>query len=189
MISYAPHFISTVAMVGMINVLLANQGVVNNLIIKAGGSKVDFLSSPTSFVWVYVLSSVWQAMGWNSVVYFSVLSGIDPQMHEAAKIDGANKLQRILNVDIPTIMPTMVVMLILNVGNLMSVGWEKIYLMQNALNLSTSEVISTYVYKIGLQDAQYSYSTAVGLFNSLVNLILIVGVNTITKRIDGTSLW
>ena len=189
MISYAPHFISTVAMVGMINVLLANQGVVNNLIIKAGGTKVDFLSNPTSFIWVYVLFTVWQNTGWNSVIYFSVLAGIDPQLHEAASIDGASRFKQILHVDLPSILPTMIVMLILNCGNLMTIGWEMIYLMQNSLNLSTSEVISTYVYKIGLQNAEYSYSTAVGLFNSVVNLVLIVTVNTIARKVNNTSLW
>lgn len=189
MISYAPHFISTVAMVGMINVLLANQGVVNSVIQELGGSRVDFLSKPASFIWVYVISAVWQTTGWNSVIYFSVLAGIDPQLHEAACIDGANRLQRIWHVDLPGIMPTMIVMLILNCGNIMTIGWEKIFLMQNPLNLSTSEVISTYVYKIGLQNAEYSYSTAVGLFNSAVNLVLIVSVNAIAKRFNNTSLW
>ena len=128
-------------------------------------------------------------MGWGSVIYFSVLAGIDVSMHEAAYIDGATKMQRILYIDLPSIAPTMVIMLILNCGSIMSVGYEKIYLMQNPLNLSASEIISTYVYKMGLINSDFSYSAAIGLFNSVVNLVLLVLVNTIARKISDNSLW
>ena len=189
MISYAPHFISTVAIVGMISIMFSNQGLVNALVKRAGGTYQNLLMTPEGFLWIYVLSGVWQGMGWGSVIYFSVLAGVDPGMHEAAYMDGATKLQRILHIDIPSIAPTMVIMLILNCGSIMSVGYEKIYLMQNSLNVSASEVISTYVYKMGLINMDYSYSAAVGLFNSVVNMVLLLFVNTIARKVSDTSLW
>ena len=189
MISYAPHFISTVAIVGMISIMFSNQGLVNALVKRTGGTYQNLLMTPEGFLWIYVLSGVWQGMGWGSVIYFSVLSGVDPGMHEAAYMDGATKLQRILHIDIPSIAPTMVIMLILNCGSIMSVGYEKIYLMQNSLNVSASEVISTYVYKMGLINMDYSYSAAVGLFNSVVNMVLLLFVNTIARKVSDTSLW
>lgn len=188
-ISYAPHFISTVAIVGMLSIMLSSRGLFNAILGRFGVGPVSFLTDPNKFVFVYVLSGIWQGMGWGSVIYFSVLSGIDPQMHEAVTIDGATKLQRIWYIDLPTIAPTMIILLIMNCGSIMSVGWEKIYLMQNSLNLSTSEVISTYVYKIGLINADYSYSAAVGLFNSVVNLVMLLIVNAIARRVSETSLW
>lgn len=190
MISYAPHFISTVAIAGMITILFSSQGPVAALMNRMGNANyTNLLTSPTAFVWIYVLSGMWQGMGWGSVIYFSVLSGIDTALHEAAYIDGATKLQRILHIDIPSIAPTMIIMLILNCGSILSVGYEKIYLLQNSLNLSTSEVISTYVYKIGLINADFSYSAAIGLFNSVVNLTLLVLVNTIARKVGENSLW
>lgn len=190
MISYAPHFISTVAIAGMITILFSSQGPVAALMRRMGSADyTNLLTSPTAFVWIYVLSGMWQGMGWGSVIYFSVLSGIDTSLHEAAYIDGATKLQRILHIDIPSIAPTMIIMLILNCGSILSVGYEKIYLLQNSLNLSTSEVISTYVYKIGLINADFSYSAAIGLFNSVVNLTLLVLVNTIARKVGENSLW
>lgn len=189
MISYAPHFISTVAIVGMITIMFSNQGPVSALYQRLGKSYSNLLTDPNSFVWIYVLSGVWQGMGWGSVIYFSVLAGVDVTMHEAAYIDGATKFQRILYIDIPSITPTMVIMLIMNCGSILSVGYEKIYLMQNPLNLASSEVISTYVYKMGLLNADFSYSAAIGLFNSVVNLILLVTVNTIARKVSDNSLW
>jgi len=190
MVSYAPHFISTVAIAGMLTILFSNQGPVAAMVKNQfGGSYENLLVKPLGFLWVYVLSGVWQGMGWGSVIYFSVLSGIDTSIHEAAYIDGASKLQRIIHIDIPSIMPTMTIMLILNCGSILSVGYEKIYLLQNSLNLSMSEVISTYVYKMGLLNADFSYSAAIGLFNSLVNLVLLVLVNTVARRVGETSLW
>ena len=178
-----------VAIVGMISIMFSNQGLVNALVKRTGGTYQNLLMTPEGFLWIYVLSGVWQGMGWGSVIYFSVLSGVDPGMHEAAYMDGATKLQRILHIDIPSIAPTMVIMLILNCGSIMSVGYEKIYLMQNSLNVSASEVISTYVYKMGLINMDYSYSAAVGLFNSVVNMVLLLFVNTIARRVSDTSLW
>ncbi|MDD6885040.1 MAG: ABC transporter permease subunit [Eubacteriales bacterium] len=189
MISYAPHFVSTVAIVGMITIMFSNQGLVSAVARRLGLPYTNLLISPTSFVWIYVLSGIWQGMGWGSVIYFSVLAGIDVSMHEAAYIDGATKMQRILYIDLPSIAPTMVIMLILNCGSIMSVGYEKIYLMQNPLNLSASEIISTYVYKMGLINSDFSYSAAIGLFNSVVNLVLLVLVNTIARKISDNSLW
>lgn len=188
-LSYAPHFISTVAIVGMLTIMLSTRGLFNAVLARFGAGPVPFLTDPVKFVYVYVLSGIWQNMGWGSVIYFSVLSGIDPQMHEAALIDGANKMQRIRYIDLPTIAPTMIILLIMNCGSILSVGWEKIYLMQNSLNLSASEVISTYVYKIGLINADYSYSAAIGLFNSVVNLAMLLIVNGIARRVSETSLW
>ncbi len=189
LISYAPHFISSVAVVGIIQVMFASQGLVNGVLGRLGLGSVQYLSSPKAFVWLYVLSGVWQNAGWNSVIYFSTLAGVDPQMYEAAYIDGANKVQRIWYIDLPSILPTMIILLILRSGQIMSVGYEKVYLMQNALNASTSEIISTYVYKMGLQKAQYSFSSAVGLFNSAINLVLLLSVNMISRRVNQTSLW
>ena len=141
------------------------------------------------FVPVMIISGIWQNCGWNAIVYIAALSGVDQQLHEAARIDGANRLQKIWYIDIPGILPTIVILFIMNCGNLMSVGYEKVYLLQNSMNISASEVISTYVYKVGLLSAQYSYSTAIGLFNSVVNVILLLIVNKIAKRFGETSLF
>ena len=154
-----------------------------------GGEAIPFLSKENMFPSIYVWSGVWQGTGWGSVVYIAALSGVSPELLEAATLDGASRMQKIWYVNIPAIFPTMVIMLILNCGNLLSVGYEKIYLLQNPLNTATSEVISTYVYKTGLISAQYSFSTAVGLFNSFVNLILLVLVNGIARKLNETSLW
>ena len=188
-ITYAPHFISTIVMVSMINIMLDSNGVINMIITRLGGTAIPFITDPNLFRDVYVLSGVWQNAGWGSIIYLSALAGIDPNLHEAAMIDGASRFQRIWHVNIPGILPTIVIMFILQVGSFMSIGFEKIYLMQNALNLSTSEVITTYVYKVGLQQVQFSFSSAVGLFNSGINLILLTAVNVITRRLTESSLW
>ena len=194
-ITYMPHFISTVVIVGMI-LQIANPrvGLYGTLTHALTGSYPnDPLGNPTVFVHLYVWSGIWQQFGWGSIVYLAALSSVDPQLHEAAIIDGASRWQRILHVDFPCILPTATIMLIMRAGNVMSVGYEKIYLMQNNLNLATSEVISTYVYKIGLGAGSsvpnYSLSTAIGLFNSIINLILICTVNAITRKLSETSLW
>lgn len=192
MISYAPHFISTVVMCGMIlQFLSVRSGMVNHLLRGLGFQAVDFLGQAAYFPSVYVWTGVWQNMGYGSIIYLSALSGVDPELHESARIDGASLVQRILHVDLPTILPTIMIMFILNCGHVLSVGYEKIYLLQNTLNISTSEVISTYVYKQGLASAvpQYSYSTAVGLFVSAVNLVMLALVNGMSKRLSKTSLW
>jgi putative aldouronate transport system permease protein len=189
-ITYAPHFISMVVMVSMIMILLnPTYGIVNQLIGLFGIEPVDFMTKRQWFKSIYVLSDIWQNAGWGSIIYLAALAGVDPEQHESAMIDGASRLHRIWHINIPGIMPTMVILFILNAGGLMSVGFEKVFLMQNPLNTSSSEVISTYVYKVGLLQVQYSFAAAVGLFNSVINFILLLTVNSIAKRINDTSLW
>ncbi|WP_249866537.1 ABC transporter permease [Paenibacillus konkukensis] len=190
MVTYAPYFISTVVMVSMIILLLSPRlGVVNHLLGLAGIGEINFLGDPGLFRSIFVWSDVWQHTGYAAVIYLAALAGVDPTLYEAAKVDGASRLQKIGHVDLPGILPTAVILLILNVGNIMSLGFEKIYLMQNPLNLMTSEIIATYVYKIGLLNANFSFASAVGLFNSVVNLLLLVTVNAVAKRISSSSLW
>jgi len=190
LVAYAPYFISTVIMVSMLMLVFSPRlGVVNLGLQAIGSQPINFFGIPDAFPSLYVWSGVWQYSGYSAVVYLAALAGVDPQLYEAAKVDGASRIQRILNIDLPGIMPVMVIILILNVGNLLAVGFEKAFLMQNPLNLGTSEIIATYVYKVGLLNANYSFGTAVGLFNSVVNMVLLVLVNTVAKRIADTSLW
>ena len=187
---YAPHFVSTVVLVGMINVMFsANSGVVNTVIELLGGERILFTGQANVFPHLYVWSGIWQNMGWNSIIYFAALSSVSADLHDAAIVDGASKLQRILHIDLPTIAPTITIMMVLQMGQLMNVGFEKVYLMQNNLNLQTAETIQTYVYKQGLLNADYGYSTAVGLFNNVVNFVLLFIVNLTTKKMGGASLW
>lgn len=189
---YLPHFISTVVIVSIVmRMLNPNLGAVSKLIQLFGGTNADLMGVPAAFPHIYVLSGLWQNAGWGTIIYLATLTGVDPQQHEAAMIDGATRLQRVLHVDIPAIIPTAVIMLILNCGKVINVGSEKVLLMQNTLNLSRSEVISTYVYKIGIASntPQYSLSAAVGLFNSVVNFILVITVNRISRHYTETSLW
>lgn len=189
-VTYAPHFISTVVVVGMLYIFLSpHTGLVNHMIKAFGGDPVFFLGSEGWFKHIFVMSGVWQNAGWGTIIYLAALSGINPELHEAAVVDGANKFQRVWNVDIPGILPTVIIMLILSMGHFMNVGFEKAFLMQNSLNATSSEVIQTYVYKTGLQGAQYSYSAAIGLFNSLINFLLLVIVNTVARRTEQASLW
>lgn len=189
-ITYAPYFISVVVLSGMIiSFLNPSSGIINQVISFFGGEPIPFLSKSNLFPHIYVWSGIWQATGWGSVIYFAALSGVDPQLLEAATLDGATRFQKIVHVNFPVLVPTMVIMLILNCGNLLSVGYEKILLLQNPLNTATSEVISTYVYKLGMVNAQYSFSTAVGLFNSVVNLVLLLLVNAFARKVSETSLW
>jgi putative aldouronate transport system permease protein len=188
-ITYAPHFISVVVFCGMIIAFLDPEtGIVNNVLKWLGFEPIRFMESPAWFKSIYVWSNEWQNLGWGAIIYLAALAGIDPQLHEAAKVDGATRLQRIWHINLPGIMPTIIILLILNMGNLMSIGFEKILLLQNDLNLDSSQVIQTYVYNAGLLHGQYSYSTAVGLFNSVVNFILLVTFNQLARR-TGTSLW
>ncbi|ODB53462.1 sugar ABC transporter permease [Paenibacillus polymyxa] len=187
---YAPHFISTVVLVGMLNVFLSpNSGIVNHIITWFGGDPIMFLADEGWFRPLYILSGVWQETGFATIIYLAALAGVNPELHEAAIMDGASKWKRVMHVDIPSILPTIVILLILALGNIMGIGFEKAFLMQNDLNYATSNIIPTYVYEIGIQKAQYSFSTAVGLFNSVVNIILIVTVNRIAKKLTETSLW
>jgi putative aldouronate transport system permease protein len=190
MVTYAPYFISTVIMIAMIMLFLSPRlGVVNLGLERIGMKAINFLGIPNLFPSIYVWSGVWQYSGYSAIIYLAALSGVDPELYEAAKVDGASRIQRILNIDLPGIMPVAVILLILNVGSLLGVGFEKVYLLQNPLNLETSEVIATYVYKIGLLNSNFSFGTAVGLFNSTVNMILLVLVNFIAKRVSDMSLW
>lgn len=189
-VTYAPHFISVVVMAGMIIAFTSPGSGLINLAIKAfGGEPVPFLTEPGWFKSVFVLSGVWQSMGWGTIIYLAALAGVDPQQHEAAMIDGATRFQRVWHINLPSIVPTMVILLILNVGSFMSVGFEKVFLLQNPLNLESSDVISTYVYRSGLVQGQFSFSAAIGLFNSVINFILLLTVNRIAKRLNETSLW
>ncbi|HHY23008.1 MAG TPA: sugar ABC transporter permease [Clostridiaceae bacterium] len=189
-VSYAPHFISTVVIVGIIIAFLSpTTGVINHIIVACGGETKPFMIMPGWFKSIYVWSGVWQSMGWSAIIYLAALSGIDPQQHEAAVIDGANRFERIWHINIPGILPTIIILLILNMGSIMNVGFEKIYLMQNPLNFEASDVISTYVYRTGLIDADFSFSTAVGLFNSVINFIILIIVNIISGKASEISLW
>lgn len=186
---YIPHFLSTVVIVGMLLLFLKPDGLINQLITLFGGKPIFFITEPAWFKTLYVFSDVWQTMGWSSIIYLAALTAVDKQLHEAAIIDGASRLQRIWHINIPTILPTIVILFILNAGSVMSVGFEKIFLMQNDLNLSSSDVISTFVYRSGILEAQYSFSAAVGLFNSIINFIMLIMVNYFAKKINQTSLW
>ena len=189
-VTYAPHFLSTVVLVGMLNTMLSpRSGIINELLKVFGMEPIYFMGEPAWFKTIYVLSDIWQNAGWNSVIYMAALAGIDQQLYEAAIVDGATKMQRTWHITIPGILPTAITLLILNTGKIMNVGFEKVYLMQNGLNLMSSEVIATYVYKVGLVGAEYSFSTAVGLFNSVINCILLIIVNRISRKTTETSLW
>ena len=189
-ITYAPHFISMVVMCSMIILFPSpSSGVLNRIIELLGGQSVYFMGKPEYFKTIYVLSGVWQNTGWSSIIYMAALSGIDPQLHEAATIDGASRLQRVWHINLPGILPTAVILLIMNCGSLMSIGFEKAFLLMNDLNRAAAEIISTFVYQRGLIDRNYSSAAAIGLFNSAINLVLLLGVNAIARRVSDTSLW
>ena len=189
-VTYMPYFISVMVLVGMMNIFFSsNYGVVNMVLKALGMEAYTFMSSEASFRHMYVWSGIWQGMGYSSVIYFAALAGIDPTLYEAAELDGASKLQRILYIDLPSIMPTVIIMLIMSAGNLMSVGFEKAYLMQNDRNSGVSEILSTYVYKVGLIDARYSFSAAINLFNSVINFEILITINKISGKLSETSLW
>ncbi|UVI33762.1 ABC transporter permease [Paenibacillus spongiae] len=189
-ITYAPHFISMVVMAGMIITFLSpSTGMITRLIELFGIEAPQFLNEPAWFKTIYVISGVWQNAGWGTIIYLAALSAVDPQLHEAAIVDGASRFKRMLHINLPTIIPTITILLILNTGNILGVGYEKILLLQNSLNMEASDVISTFVYRTGLVSAQYSFSTAVGLFNSIVNAIMLITVNQIAKRTSDNSLW
>lgn len=190
---YMPHFISTVVMVSLMRVFLStNSGLISHALKGIGAipQSANLLGDKESFVWVYVLTSIWQNCGWDSIIYLAALSNVDSQLYEACRIDGANRLQMVWHIDIPTILPTMVILLILNSGGILAVGFEKAFLMQNNMNLQVSQVISTYVYSISLRNVpQFSFGAAIGLFNTLVNFVFLVIVNTVSKRLSDVSLW
>jgi len=186
---YAPSFISTVIIVGMIYVLLSpRSGLINHVLTLFGGDPIFFLAEPSWFRPIYVGSGVWQEAGFSMIVYLAALAGIDPALHEAAKIDGASVLQRMRHIDLPGIMPVVSILFILAIGNLLNVGFEKALLLQTPLNASTSQIIQTYVYQAGLQEGQFSYSAAIGLFNSILNLALLLTFNWVARRFQQNSL-
>ncbi|RCX13559.1 putative aldouronate transport system permease protein [Fontibacillus phaseoli] len=187
---YAPNFISVVVVVGMLFIFLSPTGPINQLVVWMTGEPLMFMSRPEYFRWIYILSDIWTGAGWSSIIYVAALANVDPELHNAASLDGANLFQRIRNIDLPTIRPIMAIVFILAAGGIMSIGFEKAYLMQTAMNLPTSEIIPTYVYKIGLQSGDYAYSAAVGLFNAVINVILLVTVNFIVKKLnEGEGLY
>ena len=189
-VTYAPHFISTVVMVSLLFCLLSTRnGIINRIIMFFGGEAVPFMRDAEYFRGTYIVSGIWQSMGFSAIIYIAALAGISSELHEAAIIDGASKWQRVIHIDIPGILPTITILLIMRSGSIMSVGFEKVFLMQTSLNLKRSQVISTYVYQVGLVDANFSFSAAVGFFNSIVNFIMIMLVNFISSKISETSLW
>ena len=190
MVTYAPYFISTVVIISMTLLFLSPRlGLVSDVTSFLGLGVIDFLGDPDFFRHIYVATDIWQTMGYSAVIYMAALSSIDTSLYEAARVDGASRLQKIWHVDLPGIMPTAITILILGVGNVMAIGFEKAFLLQNSLNLSTSEIIPTYVYKVGLLNADFSQAAAIGLFNGLINLVLLLGVNSLAKRLTGTGLW
>lgn len=187
--TYLPHFISTVVMCGMIILFLSpSQGIIARLLSLIGITLPNLMGKASAFPGIYVWTEAWQHVGWDSILYIAALSAVDPSLYEAATMDGANKWQKLINIDLPMLMPTATVMFILRAGSVMSVGFEKVYLLQNTLNSSASEIIATYVYKMGLVSSQYSLSSAIGLFNNVINLILLLVVNYISKKMSDTSL-
>lgn len=189
-VSYMPHFISTVVMVGLMLILLSpSTGLVGNLYKLFGAEAPDLIGSAAWFSSLYVWSDVWQHVGWDSIIFIAALSTVDPSLYEAATVDGASRWHKIRYIDLPMLMPTAITLLILRVGGLLGVGFEKVYLMQNDLNITASEILSTYIYKIGLLSSQYSFSSAVNLFNTVINFLLLILVNQISKKYSENSLW
>jgi putative aldouronate transport system permease protein len=190
MITYMPHFISIVIVCGMIMLFFnRSSGMINNFIHMLGGQRIDFMTNPKYFRTIYVWSGVWKGIGWGSIIYLSALSGVSPELVEAARIDGATRLQIIWHINIPAIIPTIVILFILSTGGILSVDFTKIFLLQNDLNKEVSSVISTYVYEIGLVSQQYSYSTAIGLFNTAISVALLLFVNKIANKVSGITIW
>ncbi|SDD56182.1 putative aldouronate transport system permease protein [Paenibacillus sp. UNCCL117] len=188
-VTYMPHFISLVVICGIIKDFTSSEGVINDLLVWMGFERSTFLLDPELFRTVYVSSGIWQHIGWGTIIYLAALTGIDPEQYEAARMDGAGRWKQMLNVTIPGIMPTIVILLILEMGRMMNVGFEKIILLYNPGTYETADVVSSYVYRVGLQDFNYSFSSAVGLFNSAVNFTLLVFSNWLSRRLNDTSLW
>ncbi len=189
-ISYFPHFISVVIICGLLKQYLSvTNGVVNALIEALGGEKINFLQEPSWFRTVYIASGVWQGIGWSSIIYYATLTSIDTSLFEAAQIDGANRLQRVWHISVPSLIPTMVTLLLMQLGNVMNVGFEKVLLLYNSSTYSTSDILSTYVYRVGITQMKYSFASAVGLFNNVVGLIIVMFFNTLSRKLADTSLW
>lgn len=187
--SYLPHFISMVVICGMIKTFVANDGLIGSVIAMVTGNNVSMLMKADYFLPIYVISDIWQTVGWGSIVYLAALSAVDPQLYEAAKIDGAGKLRQTFAITLPSVSTTIITMFILRVGKVMNVGYEKIILLYNPVIFNKSDVISSYVYRMGFENQNWSYSAAVGLFNSVINLLLLLITNKMSKKLQGTSLW
>lgn len=189
-ISYMPHFVSTVVLVSLLTVLFSpNVGVIGQKLAESGITKINILGSTKTFIGLYIGSEIWQHSGWNCIIYLAALSSVDPQLHDAARIDGANRFQIIQHISMPALKPTIIMLLILSMGSLLNTSFEKIYLMQNSMNLSVSEVINTYVYKIGMESNQFSYAAAIGLFNTLINFAFLIVTNWIGKKTANISIF
>lgn len=189
-ITYLPHFISVVVLVGMMSCMFSvNSGWVNTIVKAVGGTPAYIMGEAKYFRHVYVWSGVWQQMGWDSIIYLAALTGIDPELHEAAMIDGAGRLKRMWHIELPSIMPTIAILLIMQFGSMMSLGFDKAYIMQNSLNYAVSEVLPTYIYKQGIKSTKYSYSAAIGLFNNVINMVLLLVVNKLSDKLSGNSMF
>lgn len=188
-VSYLPHFISVVVIVGIVSDFFAMDGVINKMIVALGGEAYSYMSDASYIRGIYVGSGLWQELGWNAIIYIAALSGINAELYEAATIDGAGRLRKLWHITIPGIAPTIIITLLLSMSAMLTVGFDKIFLMQNSLNTQVSEVISTYVYKRGIESGSFSFATAVGLFNNIINVILIAAVNKASKKINDVSLW
>ncbi len=188
-ISYLPHFMSIVIVAGVVLQLTSETGTINQILQAFGGEMIRFMQLPEWFRTIYIGSEIWQTVGWGTILYLAALTTIDPQLYEAARIDGANRLQQTWHVTLPGIRPTIVVLLILNIGTFMAVGFEKVLLLYNPLLYPTADVLSTYLYRVGLGSGQFSYATAIGLFEAIIGLILIFSANFVSRRAVGTSLW
>lgn len=187
-VTYMPHFISVVVLVSIINMLFApDTGVIGQKIAEMG-NHVNLLGSPKVFPWMYIISDIWQHCGWNAIIYLAALSSVDTQLYDACKMDGANRMQIIRYVEVPTLVPTMVILLILSMGGILNANFDKVFLMQNPMNLNASEVISTYVYKVGITSSQISYAAAIGLFSNLINVFFLLITNTIAKKVSDISI-
>lgn len=188
-ITYLPHFISIVIICGIIKDFTSSDGVINDIIVFFGGERVTMLLEPSFFRTIFVSSNIWQHVGWGTIIYLAALSAIDPEQYEACKIDGGGRWRQMLHVTLPGLLPVFVILLIMDIGRIMSVGFEKIILLYNPTTYVTADVISSYVYRIGLQDFQFSFSAAVGLFNSVINFGLVIGANWLSRKLNDTSLW
>lgn len=187
--TYLPHFISMVVICGMIAAFSSTNGVFNDILVLFGAKRESLLQQPELFRPIYILSEIWQKVGWESIIYLAALTGIDSALYEAASIDGANRFKKIIHITLPCLIPTITVMLILRIGRVMTIGFEKIILLYNPATYEVADVISSYVYRVGLTDLNWSYSAAVGMFNSVVNLFFLFGANRISKKLTGSSIW
>lgn len=188
-LTYLPHFVSTVVICGMITSFTMKDGLINDIIAFFGGTRTNLLMRPELFKTIYVVSGIWESFGWSSIVFIAALAGIDPTLYEAARVDGAGRFRQTLHITLPGLWPTIILMLILNIGTIMSVGFEKVFLLYNPVTYETADVISTYVYKKGLVEMNFSFSSAVGLFNSVINMLLVYGSNWLSQRFTDSGLW